>query len=94
MVSARPHMSVACRQLPEQPDDAVRPSGEQWGKEGVPDRRSRLSMRPRRFSRPSIYLALFICQLAGVWGGGGHRLPGPGGPSLTLLAGSASSRPG
>lgn len=27
MVSARPHMSVACRQLPEQPDDAVRTSG-------------------------------------------------------------------
>lgn len=27
MVSARLHMSVACRQLPEQPDDAVRPSG-------------------------------------------------------------------
>lgn len=34
---------------------------EQRGKEGVPDRRSRLSMRPRRFSRPSIYLALSDC---------------------------------
>lgn len=26
--------------------------------EAVPDSRNRLSMRPRRFSRPSIYLAL------------------------------------